>query len=77
MPKMGGYRTTQLIRQRELENTLSAIPIIALTANVMQDDRQLCIKAGMNDYLPKPFTKLQMTNILQRWLVNIFDTKKI
>jgi len=68
MPEMDGYRATALIRQGEEENGSQRLPIIALTANAMLEDRQRCISAGMDDYLPKPFTKAQIAMLLQRWL---------
>ena len=68
MPEMDGYRATQLIRQEEQKNGTPRLPIIAVTANAMQDDRQRCISAGMDDYLSKPFNKAQVAMLLQRWL---------
>ena len=74
MPEMDGYRATELIRQGELENGAPRLPIIALTANAMQEDRQRCISVGMDDYLSKPFTKAQITLLLQHWLTDVSDT---
>lgn len=54
MPGMDGYETTRAIRGVEREQGISPTPIIALTANAMQKDRQLCLDVGMNDYLTKP-----------------------
>jgi len=68
MPEMDGYHATELIRQTERETGSGRLPIIALTANAMLDDRQRCIAAGMDDYLPKPFSKSQIRAILHRWL---------
>ncbi|ABM05016.1 Hpt sensor hybrid histidine kinase [Psychromonas ingrahamii 37] len=68
MPVMDGYRATELIRQKEQENGSPRLPIIALTANAMIEDRQRCISAGMDDYLSKPFNKAQIVVLLQRWL---------
>jgi signal transduction histidine kinase/CheY-like chemotaxis protein/HPt (histidine-containing phosphotransfer) domain-containing protein len=70
MPVMDGYRATELIRQKERENRSARLPIIALTANAMIEDRQRCISAGMDDYLSKPFNKAQIVVLLQRWLAN-------
>ncbi|MBL7857634.1 MAG: response regulator [Cyclobacteriaceae bacterium] len=54
MPVMDGYEATQAIRL--MDSPLNSIPIIALTANATKADVEKCMAAGMNDYLPKPFT---------------------
>lgn len=54
MPVMDGYETTKAIRQMEAPK--NAIPIVALTANATKIDAAKCTAAGMNDFLPKPFT---------------------
>ncbi|UVJ42463.1 ATP-binding protein [Pseudomonas sp. LS1212] len=65
LPVIDGYQATERIRQ--LPGT-SDLPIIALTANALQGDRERCLKAGMNDYLAKPFKRIDLQQILQRWL---------
>jgi PAS domain S-box-containing protein len=67
MPLMDGFQATAEIRQREAAGG-SRLPIIALTANAMRGDRDLCIAAGMDDYLSKPFEPAQLYAVLARWL---------
>ena len=64
MPELDGFETTRLIRA----NVTTSLPIIALTALAMKGDRELCLSAGMNDYLSKPFSIKQLGEILNRWL---------
>jgi CheY-like chemotaxis protein len=59
MPGMGGIEATQAIREREFKSGRH-IPIIAMTANAMQGDRERCLAAGMNGYITKPLNKSQM-----------------
>ena len=69
MPQMDGYEAALHIRDLERENgSSSPIPIIALTANAMQGDREKCLNAGMSDYLPKPVKKESLLGMLQRHL---------
>ncbi|MDO8332706.1 MAG: ATP-binding protein [Pseudomonas sp.] len=67
LPIMDGYEATRQIRL--LPNQVQT-PIIALTANALQGDREACLAAGMNDYLAKPFKRIDLQRILQRWLAN-------
>ena len=64
MPVMDGYQATRSIRERE--DSLSSIPIIALTANAMQGDAQKCTDAGMDDYMSKPFDTEKLESMINR-----------
>jgi PAS domain S-box-containing protein len=68
MPIMDGFTATARIRERERQTQAAHTPIIALTANAMDGDRDRCLAAGMDDYLSKPFTQDQMREMLSRWL---------
>ncbi|MEJ5058133.1 MULTISPECIES: ATP-binding protein [unclassified Pseudomonas] len=65
LPIIDGYEATRLIRQLP---GCTDLPIIALTANALQGDREACLSAGMNDYLAKPFKRNDLQQILQRWV---------
>ena len=65
MPECDGYQATALIRQRE-QSGARRTAIIALTANAMEGDRQRCIDAGMDDYLPKPLRFDDLRAVLER-----------
>ena len=66
MPVMDGLTATQEIRRREAGSG-GRMPIIALTANAMEANRERCLAAGMDDFLPKPFTQVQLAAVLGRW----------
>jgi CheY-like chemotaxis protein/HPt (histidine-containing phosphotransfer) domain-containing protein len=68
MPEMDGFEATRKIREMEKQNNLKRMPIVALTANAMQQDREECLNAGMDDHLSKPYSRLQMRETLDRWL---------
>jgi CheY-like chemotaxis protein len=67
MPVMDGLETTQRIRSR---NGLQPI-IIAMTANAMQGDREMCIQAGMDDYISKPVELDALVQMLEKWSAKI------
>jgi CheY-like chemotaxis protein len=64
MPEMDGYEATSVIRETEKVSG-EHIPIIALTASAMEEDRQLCFDAGMDDYVPKPVDKEDLLRALR------------
>lgn len=67
MPEMDGYETMRAIRAiPEFEK----LPIIALTAKAMKEDRQLCIDAGASDYISKPIDTVRLVSMLKVWLYN-------
>ncbi len=69
MPQMDGLETTAMIRTQEKQKgTGGRIPIIALTAHVLEEDRQRCLGVGMDDFLSKPFDLASLQSILERWL---------
>jgi len=69
MPVMGGIEATQFIRQLELERGWVRLPIVAMTANAMQGDREACIEAGMDDYLSKPINAANLAAKLRNYAV--------
>jgi len=67
MPVMDGLTATRLLRQREQQTGHHQV-VIALTANAMQTDRELCLEVGMDDYLSKPLTLDALQVMLLRWV---------
>ena len=78
MPVMDGYQATKAIRDFESElaamenrndrDTMHRIPIIAMTAHAMSDNKQICLEAGMDDFLSKPFTRSDLLSMASKWL---------
>jgi CheY-like chemotaxis protein len=78
MPVMDGYQATKAIRDFESElaamanrndrDKMHRIPIIAMTAHAMSDNKQICLEAGMDDFLSKPFTRSDLLSMASKWL---------
>jgi CheY-like chemotaxis protein len=75
MPEMDGLEATRLIRALDIER--SSIPIVAITANTQESDRDACIEIGMNDFIAKPFVKKHLVTLLERYFpaIDIGDRK--
>jgi len=68
MPDMDGLEATIEIRRLEAERNQQPTPIIAATAHVLEEDRDRCRLAGMNDFLPKPIRKPALEDMLAKWV---------
>ncbi|WP_273071866.1 hybrid sensor histidine kinase/response regulator, partial [Alteromonas australica] len=68
MPEMDGFEATQCIREGAAGDIYKNTPIIAMTANAMQSDKDMCMAAGMDDFLTKPIDNQKVTSTLQKWL---------
>ncbi len=66
MPVMDGLTASRTLRERGF----TAVPIIAMTANAMQEDRERCLRAGMDDYLAKPIKREVVFDMIQKWLMH-------
>jgi CheY-like chemotaxis protein len=72
MPEMDGMEATRIIRSSERKQPT----IIAMTANAMEKDRQLCLESGMDDFLSKPIKLEDMISTIKRWATIIADTSE-
>lgn len=68
MPVLDGITATQQLRATERAHGGARLPVVALTANAMADDRARCLAAGMDDYLDKPVRRELLALMLKRWL---------
>jgi CheY-like chemotaxis protein len=68
MPELDGFEVTRQIRNEASAVLNHQVTIIAMTANAMAEDRERCIKAGMDDYLPKPVKPQELEQMLDRWV---------
>ena len=64
MPETDGLEATKILRERGFTD----IPIVAMTANAMKGDREICLNAGMNDYISKPIKREIVFEIIEKWL---------
>ena len=71
MPEMDGMEATRVIRKWEsqLRDEEGRVPIIALTAHAMKGDKEMCLEAGMDEYITKPLKKKYILEMLDRWVV--------
>jgi CheY-like chemotaxis protein len=65
MPEMDGYETMRHIRA---DTRFASLPIIAVTAKALKDDREKCIDAGASDYLPKPIDNDRLIDLIRMWV---------
>ena len=68
MPLLDGLAATGELRRREAARAGPRVPVVALTANAMPEDRERCLSAGMDDYLTKPLQRDALERVLERWL---------
>jgi CheY-like chemotaxis protein len=68
MPELDGIQATARIRKYEKEQGRHRVPIIAMTANAMQGDREKCLAADMDDYIPKPVILGDLRAALAKWM---------
>ena len=71
MPEMDGYQATEYIRQGKAGVIHQAIPIIAMTANILEEDKKKCFDSGMNDYISKPIDSNLLKEKLSQWLSRV------
>jgi CheY-like chemotaxis protein len=67
LPEMDGFEATRAIREAEADAGRARVPIVALTAHAMRHDRDQCLRAGMDDYVPKPFEREDLARQIERW----------
>jgi signal transduction histidine kinase/CheY-like chemotaxis protein len=68
MPVMDGFAAPRALRERERQAGGPRLPVIAMTANAMSGDRDLCLEAGMDDYLSKPVRLAELHRVLDQWV---------
>jgi signal transduction histidine kinase/ActR/RegA family two-component response regulator len=68
MPEMNGFEATRRIRERETRLNITPVPIVALTASTNQADQELSMASGMNDFVSKPFSSVELQQIMKKHL---------
>jgi len=68
MPLLDGLETVRQIRDQHSKVINHSIPVVAMTANAMQGDRELCLEAGMDDYISKPLIPQELAGCVRKWL---------
>tara|TARA_B100001564_G_C20561506_1_gene633950 strand:- start:431 stop:847 length:417 start_codon:yes stop_codon:yes gene_type:complete len=68
MPSPDGYEVTKQIRElQQKDNIQNPTPIIAITANALENDKEVCLSHGMNDYVAKPIKSHQLSEMIKKW----------
>ena len=75
MPEMNGLEATGEIRKREAGNG-THVPIVGVTAHALKGDRERCLEAGMDDYLPKPISPKALLEKLDRWIGGAYEARR-
>jgi CheY-like chemotaxis protein len=65
MPEVDGLEATQTLRHRGYQE----VPIVAMTADAMKEDRDRCLEAGMNDYMSKPIKREEVFTMVRKWVL--------
>jgi CheY-like chemotaxis protein len=73
MPEMDGLEATRQIRKQESAKGIRS-RIVAMTANVLEGDRELCLAAGMDDYVSKPISHRALATVIERMTVKVPET---
>ena len=77
MPVMDGFEATRRIRAGQAGENYQHIPIIAMTANAMSGDKEQCLEQGMSDYISKPFSTQEITDMMSKWQQKISSMTSI
>jgi CheY-like chemotaxis protein len=67
MPVLDGYEATRKIRAMEVSDTNRRVPIIAMTASAIEEERRRCLEAGMDDFISKPFRAKDLKEKIDKW----------